>query len=271
LRELYCAIKGVTLPPDTPIEINTLSDIFYMAQVNDISFTIDNRLVVLIEHQSTVNRNMPLRLLMYIARIYEKIIDRDKLYQIKLEKIPIPEFIVLYNGKSPHPDYAELKLSSAFINADDLKGENSFPLELTVQVYNINHERNPEMLKKCEALNGYSFFVEKVRENRKEPEPDDAMKKAIDYCIKHDILKKFLETHSSEVFNMLLTEWNTEEAIAFRSKEAWEDGLEEGREEREMEIARNALAKGASIEFVHEITGLDLETIGKIQVELRAV
>ena len=69
LRELYCAIEGITLPPDTPIDINTLSDIIYMDQINDISFTIDNRLVVLIEHQSTINRNMPLRLLLYIARV----------------------------------------------------------------------------------------------------------------------------------------------------------------------------------------------------------
>jgi len=36
----------------------------------------------------------------------------------------------------------------------------------------------------------------------------------------------FLETHSSDVFNMLLTEWNTEEA-----KVVWrEEGREEGRQ-----------------------------------------
>jgi len=28
LRELYCALEGVTLPPDTPVTINTLSDVF---------------------------------------------------------------------------------------------------------------------------------------------------------------------------------------------------------------------------------------------------
>ena len=281
LRELYSAIEGVTLPPDIPVEINTLSDILYMDQVNDISFTIENRLVVLIEHQSTINQNMPLRLLLYIARIYEKIIGREKLYNTKLEKIPTPEFIVLYNGKTFYPDYAELKLSSAFINADELRKTKAFPLELTVQVYNINHGRNPELLKMSETLNGYSFFIEKVREYHKELLPkyekekeaagkkeidkkalnNEAVKKAIEYCINHDILKEFLETHSSEVFNMLLTEWCTEEAIAVRSEEAWE----EGREESKIEIAQNALAKGLSIEFVHEITGLSIEAIENIR------
>jgi hypothetical protein len=50
LRELYSAIEGVTLPPDIPVDINTLTDILYKDRINDVSFTIDNRLVVLIEH-----------------------------------------------------------------------------------------------------------------------------------------------------------------------------------------------------------------------------
>ena len=35
----------------------------------------------------------------------------------------------------------------------------------------------------------------------------------------------------------------------------------EGREEKAVEIARNALAKGSTPEFVQNITGLDMETI----------
>ena len=67
---------------------------------------------------------------------------------------------------------------------------------------------------------------------------------------------------------MLITEWDTEKA-----KEVWyEEGLEEGMEkgiekglEQGLETsARNALAEGASIEFAHKITGLDIETIKKL-------
>jgi predicted transposase/invertase (TIGR01784 family) len=36
---------------------------------------------------------------------------------------------------------------------------------------------------------------------------------------------------------------------------------EEGREERNIAIARNALAKGLPIDMIHDITGLDLDTI----------
>ena len=78
LRELYCALEDVNLPKAIPVTINTLQDVLFMDRVNDISFEIGGKLVVLLEHQSTVNPNMALRLLMYIARVYEKIIgDRN--------------------------------------------------------------------------------------------------------------------------------------------------------------------------------------------------
>ena len=41
----------------------------YMDRYNDISFTVGGRLVLLIGRQSTINRNMPLRLLRYVARL----------------------------------------------------------------------------------------------------------------------------------------------------------------------------------------------------------
>jgi hypothetical protein len=63
LRELYGAFGGAPLDPHARIEITTLSDVPYMEQHNNISFTVDNRLVVLIKHQSTINSNMSLRLL----------------------------------------------------------------------------------------------------------------------------------------------------------------------------------------------------------------
>ncbi|MDR3193565.1 MAG: Rpn family recombination-promoting nuclease/putative transposase, partial [Treponema sp.] len=62
LRELYGAISGTPLPPETPVLINTLKDVLFKGRMNDISFIVGGVLVVLIEHQSTINENMPLRL-----------------------------------------------------------------------------------------------------------------------------------------------------------------------------------------------------------------
>jgi hypothetical protein len=262
LRELYSAIKGITLPPDIPVNINTLTDVLYKGQINDVSFTIDNRLIVLIEHQSTISSNLPLRLLQYMSYVYEKIINRKKIYQPKLEKIPMPEFIVLYNGSAPYPDYKELKLSDAFMDIEGLKPKNTneVPLELIVKVYNINQGHNSEILKKCKTLGGYSIFVDKVREYRKQYILEEAFTLAINYCIENDIQKNFFETHSSEVINMLLMEWNQDDAL----EAAREDGREEGMEF----AARNALTEGFSTESVQKITGLDLSAIEEIKQRL---
>jgi hypothetical protein len=59
---------------------------------------------------------------------------------------------------------------------------------------------------------------------------------------------------------MILTEWNTEDAIAF----AREEGREEGREDIARN-ARNALAEGVPMELIHKITGLDMEAISRIK------
>jgi predicted transposase/invertase (TIGR01784 family) len=85
------------------------------------------------------------------------------------------------------------------------------------------------------------------------------------FCQKHDILKEFLKLHAGEVLSMLYTEWNWDDALAVAREEAREDGREEGMEKgritEKLEIARNLLAKGSTPEFVHDITGLDMETI----------
>ncbi|MCL2210519.1 MAG: hypothetical protein FWB95_01195 [Treponema sp.] len=210
--------------------------------------------------------------------MYEKIIDREKLHQKRLEKIPTPEFIVLYNGRDECPDRQELRLSNAFKDIQGLKqsSNNEFPLELTVQVYNINHGRNLEIFKKCETLYGYSFFIEKIKEFNAYLTLEESIINAVKYCVEHNILREFLERHGSEVINMLTDELTIEEIVEVRAKEAEEEGREKGmerglregrikgREEEKLTIARNLLAEGSTPEFVKKITGLSIEEIAKL-------
>jgi predicted transposase/invertase (TIGR01784 family) len=260
LRELYCALDGVSLPPDAPVSINTLKDVLFKDLINDISFEIDGKLVVLVEHQSTINENMALRFLMYIGRIYEKITKGKNIYAKKLIEIPVPEFFVLYNGVDPCPDQEICRLSDSFKKLDSLglMGKSALSLELTVRVININEGRNQALAARCKKLAEYSAFIAKVRSFMKElGNLKEAIKKAINFCQKHDILREFLELHATEVLNMLMTEWNWDDALAVAREEGREDGLEE----EKLRIARNLLAKGSTFEFVQEITGLDMETI----------
>ena len=275
LRELYCALGGVSLPPDTPVSINTLEDVLFMDLINDISFEIGGKLVVLIEHQSTINLNMALRLLMYIARVYEKIIEGRNVYSSKRLSIPRAEFFVLYNGTDPYPDERVLRLSDSFeeLKTLGLSEKDFLSLELVVKVININEGRNAEIVDRCKKLAEYSAFVAKARVFEKElGSRKKAIKEAVKYCQKHDILKEFLKLHGTEVLSMLYTEFNLEDAMAVRYEEGIEEGhlkgktegIAEGKAEGKLETARNALAKGASLEFVHDITGLDMDTLSEM-------
>ena len=89
---------------------------------------------------------------------------------------------------------------------------------------------------------------------------EEAVKKAAKYCRNHDILKEFLdEGNASEVINMLMTEWNWDDALAVRYEEGMERGVET--------VARNALAQGLPIDVIQTITGLDKDAIIRIERE----
>jgi len=230
LRELYCALGNVSLPKDIPVSINTLKNVLYMDLYNDISFEIGGKLVVLIEHQSTINPNIALRFLLYISRVLEKIIKSKTMYSTRKIEIPRPEFYVLYNGQKPFPDNMVFKLSDLFKKSDILP-EDSFPmLDLEVKVININEGRNTEILNRCKKLSEYSKFMGKVNSYKGESKNlEEAAEKAIKFCEKYDILREFLEIHGSEVLNMLLEEWNMDDALAVAREEAWEECREEER------------------------------------------
>ncbi|MDR2582663.1 MAG: Rpn family recombination-promoting nuclease/putative transposase [Fibromonadaceae bacterium] len=243
LLELYSAISGKSYPESTKIEIVTLSDVLYMNQINDIAFVMEDRLIVLIEHQSSVNNNMPLRMLRYLSAEYDMIVDRKNLYKQKRIMVPSPEFIVLYNGDKKFPDYKELKLSDSFKSkTSDLY------LELVVRIYNINKGHNVDMAGKSPVLSGYEEFIAQIKENLKSMELREAIKLAVKTCISKKILVSFLERHSSEVENMIFGEWNMDEA-----KQVWyEEGKEEGMEEG-MQNVFSLLEQGVSIAEAKEI------------------
>jgi hypothetical protein len=219
-RELYAALKGVACDPALPVVITTLRDVLYMNQVNDLSFVVGGALVFIIEHQSTLSHNLPLRILLYLAEVYKKIVDRKSLYKGALVKIPKPEFIVLYNGKAEAPDKWEERLSDAFIETG---GDTKICLDLVVTVYNINKGRNPELLSRSEHLAQYAEFVAQVRENEKTLPLEEAVTEAIRRCVRTGTLAGFLEEHSSEVMNMLLEEWNWDDAKEAWREEVWEE------------------------------------------------
>ena len=239
LRELYNAIADTAYDKDTPIKINTLEDVLLKGIKNDISFTIDNKFVVLLEHQSTINNNMPLRCLMYIARVYEKITDGDAIYRKTLVQIPTPEIIVLYNGEKLFPSEQTLRLSDAYMTSDESQSKFG-SLELTVRVVNINPGFNDELLQKSKTLSGYTALIEYLKSLN--PTKDtilDAAKETTKWGLSQNILSAFLTEHGLEVNSMLMTEYSVDRAIEILEEEHRAEIAEKDAElaEKKAEIA----------------------------------
>ena len=256
--KLYNALTKSNYSLNTPIEITTLDDVLYKGRYNDLSFTIDGKLVVLVEQQSTINNNMPARLVLYYAKILERYIKNQKgsIYTSRLIKIPRPEFIVLYNGADDYPDEGFLKLSDAFFelpNSHEINGG----IEITARVLNINKGRNNDIVHKSVELEGYVDIVSEIHKNKDSGmNLEEAIAKAVKDCASRNILTDFLEKYGGEVMSLLYAEWDWDEYVKVQRQEAFLDGV--------LEVAKNFLGRGVSPETVAESTGLPYEKVKEL-------
>ena len=263
LLSLCNAILGTNYSDTKKLEINTLETSMLSNQKNDISCKIGDNFLILVEHQSSVNNNMPFRCLSYIAKLLDNLIDdRTKLYRKTLIRFPAPKFVVLYDGNDSEPLSREMRLSEAF-------GGDSSSLELIVTSFNINYGLNQPLLDKCRYLKDYSTLVGKVKQGIANGlSLRDSIIQAVNFCIDHDVMKQFLLENEKDVFNMLALQWNIDDA-----KKAWfQDGFQDGKEEgigigeiqKAERIAIKMLRKGRDFEEIQEFTDLPIQRIQEL-------
>jgi hypothetical protein len=261
---LYNAISLRALPLDTKVQPLQIANALYTSLRCDLSFKLENELIVIIEHQSTINQNMPTRLLLYVAMLYLNILDEEIRYARLLKHIPTPRFFVLYNGDEKLPEISELRLSDAFMLKDK---ENPIQLELIVPVININYGQNKEIMKKCKTLNGYSYLIDRIR---KYEAIDDEHKfdLAIKDCIEHGMLDEYLIYQQKRVKNMLQTEYDFATELAVRAAEEREAGIllgmQKGMQKGILTTATRMKKANFDVQTIIEMTGLSREAIEKL-------
>ena len=273
LLSLYNAVSGAHYEDPEMLEIVTLENAIYMGMKNDLAFIIDTDLF-LYEHQSTYNPNMPLRDLFYISSEYQKLVDKKSLYSSVLQKIPAPQFIVFYNGTEKKKDSWVNHLSEAFEN---LSGNPK--LELEVLTLNINEGHNPELMEQCQTLREYAQYVACVRRYAKEFELNEAVKLAVDECIRNNILSEFLRANKSEVISMSIFEYDKEEEERKLRKAEYEagvaagmkdgmkagvaDGISKGKILAKKDAASSLITLGLTVEQISSALKVDVETVEK--------
>ena len=250
LLSLCNALLGSDYSDPAEIEINTLETNFFSAIKNDISCKLYDQFLILVEHQSTVNHNMPFRCLSYVAELFNNLIDnKNKLYRKSIFRLPSPKFFVFYDGSSPEPLQRKLKLSDAF-------NDRNPSLELVVTSFNINAGLNQPLLQQCRELNDYSTLIGKVKQGQTIGlSRRDAIIRAINWCIDNGVMQDYLLTKRNEVFTMLDLQWNLDDAKSAWKEEGREEGIEQGRFAERLEMVKNLLAVGTPIEFIIKATG----------------
>ena len=253
---------------DEDFKIITLENAFINGLYNDLGFSVRDRLIILVEAQSTFNPNMGVRLLMYIAKSYHDYIVENKLniFGEKLIKLPMPEFIVVYSGTAKQ-DVNEIRLSDCF-EAGIIPN-----IELIVKVIKKDNVKSgilQEYLSFCDMYNI------NVRGKKTTDERLSGLRQVIRECINNGILREFFKKHQKEVEDMMMTVIPPEQALEFIKLEEYNKGVEEGEARGEargveqgkratsLNFARNMLKNNYSIESIMEITGMSRDEIERL-------
>lgn len=242
--ELYNAINGTAYDRPEDLIVTTLENAVYLGMKNDVSFLIYDELS-LYEHQSTVNPNMPLRDLLYVADIYSGLTKEENLHGTKQIRLPAPSFIVFYNGTDPMPEKMTLRLSDSFEKTMEEPN-----LELKTLVLNINPGYNPELMEKCRPLYEYMIFVSRIRSLNRVLPLEQAVEQAVNACIDEGILADFLRKNKAEVQKVSIYEYNEEWHIQKEREYAMELGMEKGQDVKTITIIQKMLRKGISVEEI---------------------
>lgn len=265
---LYNALNGTSYTNVDDVTIYTIDDVIYIDMKNDVAFILDSELS-LWEQQATHNPNMPLRGLMYFGKLYDKYITETNknVYRKKLVTIPTPQYVVFYNGVEERPAVEKLRLTDAFIHEDK-----SGAFEWTATVINLNHPDLDPRLLACKVLADYTAFVKKVQEYKLDSNLEEAINWAVDECIREGILNDILLLHKAEVIELILTEFNKELYEQGLKEDAWEEGLEKGREAGKIlgktETLVSLVKKGRiTLEEAAEEAGIDAKSFEKLLIK----
>jgi len=226
--QLYQALH----PEDTEaseddIEIVTVQNVLTSDQHNDLGFTVGNRLLVLVEAQSTWSPNIVLRSLLYTAQTIKNL-AREKgldIYGTRPVAVPVPELYVVYTGSRKNvPD--ELVLS------EELYG--GLPSGVEVRVH-VMHEPDATI------AGQYIEFAKTLDAHRSAYGPgEDAIRRTIAICLKQGILTEYLKKHEEEVVDIMMTLYDEQEVM----QNYWSARIREAEEEATARGLARGMAEG---------------------------
>ena len=181
---------------DVTIE-NVLTDNLY----NDLGFIANNKLMILIEAQSTWTMNILVRVLLYLAQSYHEYFQRtsQNYYKSRKVKMPKPELYVIFTGnKGRKPD--KISLSKEFFEGADID------IEVKAKVI---YESDTD-----DIINQYIIFCKVFNEQTKQyGMTQKAVTETIRICKDRNVLKEYLLEREKEVVTIMMSLFDEEQIM----------------------------------------------------------
>lgn len=251
LLQLYKALhpEDCNVTEDEIADV-TIKHVLVDADYNDLGFSIGNRLLILVESQSTWTFNIIIRALMYLIQTYHDYFKRtnQNLYGSKKVNMPKPELYMIYTGDRKNvPDI--ISLSKEFFDGAKIA------INAEVKVLYQEDEKN--------IIGQYIIFSKVYNEQRKlYGNTKQAITETIRICKNRNVLKEYLESKEQEVVDIMMTLFDDEQILKAYTKDI-EDNKEKETAKRMIKIGKLSLD-----EISLYVPTLSLDELKKLQAEV---
>ncbi len=240
----------------------TIKNILVDGIYNDLGFIAADRLMILVEAQSTWTMNIVVRAFLYLAKSWQDYIDKENmdLYGSKKVKLPKPELYVIFTGeRTDKPDV--ISLTDEFF-----PGEGRFVDIRTEMIYGDDawRELESEEEKRYDIISQYILFSKIYDRQRKlYGRTRKTVTETIRICESRDVLKEYLKSRKKEVVDIMMTLFDEERILQIHV----DNKIKENTEKVKKDMVKQMLKAGYSVEEIAKIVGLQEEEIRHIGEE----
>ena len=229
---------------------NVLTDNLY----NDLGFVVrEDKVVILVESQSTWTMNIIIRALMYMVQTYHDYfgLTKQNLYKSKKVKLPVSEIYVIYTGdRKTRP--SEVSLAQEFFG-----GKQS---SIDVKVKMIYDGEDGDI------INQYVIFTKVCNEQMAlYGKSQKAVLETIQICKDRNVLKEYLSSKEKEVVDIMMVLYDEQEVMRSYVESEVHEAKIEARYDERIEMAKRLLRmKKLSYGEIAVVSELTLEEVEKL-------
>ena len=208
-------------------EILTLQTVLVGGIYNDFGMIVRDRIIILMEAQSTFSENLAARILLYYTETINRYMENHGMnkYSTRKLKLPRTDFYMVYVG--PEKDIPDtIHYSDLFDDDEDNEAytREHGGIDLTVKVIRKTGDGG--------ILDQYVRFCEISYEmQEKYGHTLEAVRATIDKCLEEGILVEFLSSRREEVTEAMMDLYNEEAISRNYEREIRLEEREQGREE----------------------------------------